>query len=105
MFWDKFVSLCADANKAPNAVIAEIGAASSGAVTGWKNGATPRAKVVKQIADYFNVSTDYFLGESDQKEKSPGDAEALSAEDIELVKWFRSLPEKKRQAILALAKD
>lgn len=60
---------------------------------------------VYQIAAAYNVSVEWLRGETDQKEKSPGNAEALSAEDIELVKWFRSLPEEKRQAILALAKD
>ncbi len=55
MFWDNFVALCAKQNKSPNAVISEIGCASSAAVTGWKRGAQPRAKVLKMIADYFDI--------------------------------------------------
>ena len=31
-----------------------------GSLTGWKNGAMPRANKIKLIADYFNVDTDYF---------------------------------------------
>ena len=28
----------------------------------WKNGVDPTAKIIKQIANYFNVSIDYLLG-------------------------------------------
>lgn len=32
---------------------------SKSTISGWKKGATPRAGIVKAIADYFNVSPDY----------------------------------------------
>ncbi|MCD8100848.1 MAG: hypothetical protein LUE06_09795 [Oscillospiraceae bacterium] len=67
MFWDTFVALCAKQNKSPNAVISEIGCASSAAVTGWKKGAQPRAKVLKMIADYFDIP----VSELVEDEKGP----------------------------------
>ena len=41
-------------NKAPNAVAAACGVASSGTVTGWRNGASPRPKVVSALIHYFH---------------------------------------------------
>lgn len=67
MFWDLFVNLCVEHNTKPNPVAKEIGI-SSGAVTNWKNGATPSATTMKKIADYFGVSVDVFSN-SEQKEK------------------------------------
>lgn len=34
---------------------------SKSAVSHWKNGSTPRAEIIKSIADYFNVSPDYIM--------------------------------------------
>lgn len=61
MFWNVFVELCSAHNTSPNAVAADL-KLSSGSVTAWKNGATPRITTLKKIADYFSVSTDYLLG-------------------------------------------
>ncbi len=77
MFWQQFTSLCAAVGKAPNVVAAEVGIKSSGTVTGWKNGAIPRASVLTKLSDYFDVSVCDLIGE--QKEKStPKDGDGLS---------------------------
>ena len=60
MFWEKFVDLCNDKNLSPNKV-AENLHISSGSVTGWKNGAFPRSTTLKKIANFFEISVDYFL--------------------------------------------
>lgn len=65
MFWDKFVQLCNRIGKAPNVVASEIGIKSSGSVTGWKNGATPRPAVLLRIANYFGQPVEYFSDDSD----------------------------------------
>lgn len=42
---------------------------SQGNVSDWKNGRSfPKSDVLSRLADYFNVSTDYLLGRTDQKE-------------------------------------
>ena len=39
------------------------------AVVCWKrNGYSPRKNILEKIADYFQVSADYLIGESEQKE-------------------------------------
>ena len=59
MFWSVFAALCFEHGSSPNAVAKEIGI-SSGALTSWKNGATPRASTIRRIADYFGVPMDTF---------------------------------------------
>lgn len=74
MFWDKFVDLCSENGTSPNAVAAQLGK-SSGSVTAWKNGAVPRETTLKKIADYFSVTVDQLLYETDNK-KSPASEDA-----------------------------
>lgn len=65
MFWKNFIKLCAEKGVSPNAVAREL-SISSGAVTKWKNGATPQNAKLRLIADYFGVSTSELLtGEKD----------------------------------------
>ena len=41
---------------------------SNGQVGKWRNGtAKPSAENIKKLADYFNVSTDYLLGRTDEE--------------------------------------
>ena len=60
-FFDQFVALCKNKGVSPNFVAREIGV-SSGSVTAWKQGVIPRSATLTKIADYFEVSTDYLLG-------------------------------------------
>lgn len=62
MFWDKFLQLCNQKNMKPNPVAKELGI-SSGAVTKWKNGATPQGETLIKIAKYFGINTDYLLSD------------------------------------------
>ena len=78
-----------------------------GVIYKWGTGKYKSYKTyLPQIASYFNVSTDYLLGNTDdpapagQKEKPPADGEELSEKDIRLIQWFRSLPPEKQKAIL-----
>ncbi len=94
MFWENFVSLCADRGMKPNPVAKELGI-SSGSVTSWKNGAIPHPTTLKKIADYFDVSVDYLLG----KEKP------AVTEDDELVEYLEELKNRPEMRMLfSLAK-
>lgn len=102
MFWDNFVTLCAQRGTSPNAVAAEL-KKSSGSVTAWKNGSVPRETTLKKIADYFEISIDQLL--YDQKEKSPAPEGAeLDAETIQLREIWDSADKEEREALLAMAK-
>lgn len=64
MFWDVYTALCAKQGVSPNAVAKSLSIAS-GTVTNWKNGAVPQNATLRKIADYFQVSTTYLLGLTD----------------------------------------
>ena len=46
---------------------------STGAISGWKSGAKPRADKIKAIADYFGVSVEYLTGDSSVSVRTVGD--------------------------------
>lgn len=65
-FYEKFNELCREIKKTPTGVGIELGINRS-TVSYWKYGHTPKEKTIKKIADYFDVSTDYLLGNTDIK--------------------------------------
>lgn len=101
MFWSKFVHLCNSVGKAPNVVASEIGIKSSGTVTGWKNGASPRPSVLLRIADFFGVSVDYFFddGVSERDDKK----DSTDSELQEYLEYLKNRPE--MRMLFKLSKD
>lgn len=88
-FFEVYQSLCLSIGKKPGAVARELGI-SSPSVTQWKRGPVPRPAVLKKIADYFNVSITYLLGENDQKENPPTESQRIieninSSENVDLL--------------------
>lgn len=105
MFWDIFVKLCAEKNKKPNPVAKELGI-SSGAVTKWKKErVTPNSVTLHKIANYFEVTTDYLLGKTD--EQTQVSSSDLSAHELKLVYAYRINPEMQQavDTLLGVAKD
>lgn len=72
MFWDVFSGLCAKNGKSPNAVASDLNI-SSGSITAWSRGTCPRSNTVVKIAEYFNVSVSYLLGEEKEKPTLSGE--------------------------------
>ena len=64
MFWDKFVSVCNEKGTSPTAVVTALHI-SVGSITKWKNGTTPNDTTIRKIADYFEVSPDFFTKKED----------------------------------------
>lgn len=61
MFYDIFLSLCADIKISPSKAATEIGIDRSN-VTNWKNnGYTPREAALRKIAEFFGVPVDFLL--------------------------------------------
>lgn len=68
-FYDRYINLCASVKKSPSKVAEEIGL-SRPAVSSWKTGkAKPSDVTILKIAEYFNVSIDYLLGEAEEPEE------------------------------------
>lgn len=67
MFWQRLMELCKEKGTRPNPVASLLGI-SSGAVTKWKNGTIPNGNTLQVLADYFGVSVDYLIGNTDVRE-------------------------------------
>lgn len=65
MFYEKYVDLCIGIDKTPTAVALDIGI-SRATVTNWKKGAIPNDVTIKKIANYFNVSVNYLIGDCEK---------------------------------------
>lgn len=69
MFFDIFFELCKKKGISCKKAAEDIGLSNS-ITTKWKKtGATPGGDTLNRIADYFDVSVDYLLG--NEKEKKP----------------------------------
>lgn len=68
MFYERYIELCTARNESANAVARQLKIAS-GTVSEWKKGRVPQRVTLQKLANYFDVSVDYLLGETDQKEK------------------------------------
>lgn len=68
MFFDKYSELCKKKGKTPTGVAIELNV-SRATVNYWKNGNVPKQDTLIKIANYFNVSVDYLLG--NEKQKNP----------------------------------
>lgn len=67
--WEIFKRLCDNKGIKPSNVAIELGIPTS-TISGWKLGQyKPKTDKLKKIADYFEVSLDYLLGESETPTK------------------------------------
>ena len=91
MFYQQIMKLCMENNISLTTLVTKELGMSVSNVTKWKNGNTPKIDTVQRIATYFNVSTDYLLG-NEQKNKP-----ITSKEDDELINLFEQIPTDKKQ--------
>lgn len=67
MFFDRFKALCDERNISVYRACTDIGLNRS-AVAKWKDGGKPNGTTAGKLAEYFGVTTDYLLGQSDVRE-------------------------------------
>ena len=80
MFFNRFKELCDHKNVSAYRACTDIGLNRS-AVAKWKNGGKPNGSTAAKLAEYFGVTTDYLLCQSE--EKTPGEApRVISDEEI-----------------------
>lgn len=101
-FYDIYTKLCKEHNISASGAAVEMGLSNSTAHK-WKNGSVPDGKTLAIIADFFNVSTDYLQGRTNEK-KPPANAEGFDDFTYALFNETKDLPEEKKQAILNMAK-
>ncbi|WOC33022.1 MULTISPECIES: helix-turn-helix domain-containing protein [Caproicibacterium] len=108
MFIDVLTELCSHAGISAYKLSEQIGLNRS-AVAKWKKGATPNGATLNKIADYFDVSIDYLLG--DRETKSPTSDSGSGTEDMALDDFTyafldesKELTEENKQKLLEMAK-
>ena len=92
MFYDIFLQFCEEKGVKPTPVTEAIGINKSSA-TKWKKGATPHGDTLQKLAEYFNVSVDYLLG---NEKTSPAEL----TEDDELNIYLEELKNRKEMRML-----
>lgn len=69
----------------------------------WENrGTIPGGNSLNKIAEYFEVSTDYLLGNT---QTSAENDKEMSTEDIEIIKMIKSLSPEKKEMFLKFLKS
>lgn len=99
MFYKRFIELCNSRGVTPSYVGLQVGV-SKAAVSGWKNGSSPRDTQIKKIADYFGVPVSYFSEEAPETEKAPMPND-IGEENI--LRMYRSLSTEEKGAWYAYA--
>lgn len=94
MFYKRFIELCNSRGVTPSYVGLQVGV-SKAAVSGWKNGSSPRDTQMKKIADYFGVPVSYFSEEAPKEKET---ASALNEKVEAIMKVYDMLtPENKER--------
>lgn len=111
MFFERLQILCSKNRTDVSNVLRALGLSTSKG-TAWRKGSIPNGEILLKLANYFHVSTDYLLGNTDDprpvgeqerpvlmhtsKPLYPPEYDLLSPEDMELVdNMIRSLAKKK----------
>ena len=80
MFFNRFKELCDERNISVYRACTDIGLNRS-AVAKWKSGGRPNSTTAAKLADYFGVTTDYLLEQTDER-AMPEAPRPVSDEDI-----------------------
>lgn len=57
----------------------------------------PGRETLEKIADYFNITTDYLLGRSDDPELTEYESKVVTEEGNNIIKLIETLPKEERQ--------
>ena len=104
MFWERYSTICNNNGKSPNGVAKAIGL-STAICTKWKNGAVPNSEALIKLANYFDVTTDYLLGRSDNPTMTPPaeDIDTQAADGAALLAIYNRLSPVDRAKLLLYA--
>lgn len=96
VFYERISELAKERKTSISAVAAALGFSNS-TPTSWKKGTIPSADALSKLADYFEVSTDYLLGRTDDPDPDARTLEHLAASsDIPINEW----PDEKKEQLM-----
>lgn len=106
MLFDRVKELSENRGENIKTVAVKLGF-SENALYKWKN-QSPKSETLEKVADYFNVSTDYLLGRTDQKNlpedntvhtiAAHHDGEEWTEEELEEIEEFKRFVAMRREA-------
>lgn len=103
-FYERLEKLCAQKKLKPQSEeILKVAGVSSPAVSGWKTkGSKPSIDVILRLAQFFDVTTDYLLGLSEEKKPAEQNTETenFSEQEKSLLRLFRGTTEEGRLRII-----
>lgn len=127
-FFRTYKELCEKEGKSPNAVAKELGI-SSGSVTAWKQGRTPKYETIEKIATFFSTDIEdfflsnqprtdeeveqdnifwdgYLLGKdlAQQKQPAPTNGDELAEDDKRIIELLHQLTPENRERIVEIIK-
>lgn len=78
---------------------------SKNSFVNWRNGRMPTKTTKKTLADFFGVSVEYLMGETDDRTQKNSPGQVTEAElDEELIQIWNSADDVEREAIVNAAK-
>ena len=89
MFWNKFILLCNKNGVSPNEVCKTLGL-SNATATKWKSGALPRDTTLTKLAEYFDVTVEFFTDGDDAAQIIAGN---LTEHETSVLLAYRAQPE------------
>lgn len=103
--YEKIISLCEEKDIKGGKMCTDIGM-SKGILTDLKMGRQSGISTAnaQKIANYFNVSVGYLLGEEEEKKEQPTEYGELSEKHRALIDFAMSVPEDKAEMILQVMK-
>lgn len=109
MFYENYLRLCNDRGITPSAAAVDMGLTKA-ANTKWAAGKTPRDATLKKIADYFEVTIPYLMGETDDRgqKNSPGqvtEAEGAKKAILDLIDGMSDDQLQKLETLIQAAKN
>ena len=127
-FFRTYKELCEKVGKSPNAVAKELGI-SSGSVTAWKQGRTPKYETIEKIATFFSTDIeDFFLSNqprtdeeveqdnifwdgfqlakdlTQQEKPAPTNGDGLTEDDKRIIELLHQLTPENRERIVEIIK-
>ena len=100
MFKKIFIDLCNQNHISPSKVCRSVGIAPA-TFSCWTEESVPRRTTLQRIADYFGVTPEYLLGETEKKTTSTVQSEIVAdAGEAELLRLYRKIPPEKRTLVL-----
>lgn len=87
-FVETLLKLLKEKNVTKNKMLCDLNLSKNSFVAWAKRGTIPSGETLAKIADYFNVSTDYLLGKTDEKNKP---AEILDERAVRLNELMKGL--------------